>query len=86
MDSLGCWGCGLAEGVGRCNSLQGCNIVDMTWDVEYTDEFGLWWDSLLGSQQEDTAAVVQLLTEAGQIWVFPILLRLRALDMIICGS
>ena len=24
----------------------------MVWEVEYTDEFGLWWDGLTKDQQE----------------------------------
>ena len=52
--------------------LQGCNTIKgMTWDIEYTDEFGQWWRSLLENQQEDTAAVVQLLAEAGPSLRFP---------------
>lgn len=43
----------------------------MAWDVEYTDEFGQWWDTLLKIQQEDIAAVVELLTEAGPSLRFP---------------
>ena len=33
----------------------------MAWDVEYTDEFRAWWDTLTESQQDDVAATVQLL-------------------------
>jgi DNA-binding transcriptional regulator YiaG len=32
----------------------------MSWEVEYTDEFGLWWDGLNESEQEDIAFVVRL--------------------------
>jgi hypothetical protein len=37
----------------------------MTWPVEYTDEFGAWWGTLTRAEQEDVAAVVQLLEERG---------------------
>jgi hypothetical protein len=35
------------------------------WDVEYTDEFGRWWDGLEQSQQERLRASVQLLMQFG---------------------
>jgi hypothetical protein len=37
----------------------------MTWDVEYTDEFGDWWASLSEDEQVSLAASVQLLEERG---------------------
>ena len=37
----------------------------MTWDVEYTDEFGVWWRGLTEAQQESLAASVQLLEHRG---------------------
>lgn len=37
----------------------------MTWDVEYTDEFGEWWQSLTEAEQESLAASVQLLEQRG---------------------
>lgn len=43
----------------------------MTWDVEYTDEFGAWWAELTDFQQEDVAAVVELLGEHGPQLPFP---------------
>jgi len=33
--------------------------------VEYTDEFGNWWNGLCEAEQEDIAAVVELLEEKG---------------------
>jgi hypothetical protein len=33
----------------------------MAVDVEYTDEFGDWWEDLDESEQESVDAVVQLL-------------------------
>lgn len=43
----------------------------MTWDVEYTDEFGAWWAELTELQQEDVTAVVELLGEHGPQLPFP---------------
>ncbi|MDE0060420.1 MAG: type II toxin-antitoxin system RelE/ParE family toxin [Defluviicoccus sp.] len=43
----------------------------MSWDVEYTNEFGDWWDQLDGSEQEDVTATVELLTEQGPALGFP---------------
>lgn len=37
----------------------------MTWDVEYTDEFGDWWASLAEAEQVALAASVQLLEARG---------------------
>jgi hypothetical protein len=37
----------------------------MAWEVEYTDEFGNWWESLMPNEQESIAAVVMLLEEFG---------------------
>ena len=37
----------------------------MTWDVEYTDEFGAWWGTLTANEQISLAASVQLLEERG---------------------
>jgi len=37
----------------------------MEWDVEYTDQFGEWWDSLTAEEQEGVAAEVGLLRERG---------------------
>lgn len=35
------------------------------WDVEYTDEFGAWWDKLMADEQESVAASVELLRRLG---------------------
>jgi hypothetical protein len=43
----------------------------MSWDVEYTNEFRAWWDTLTETQQEDVAASVQLLMEYGPQLRFP---------------
>jgi hypothetical protein len=43
----------------------------MHWDVEYTDEFEVWWASLSESEQESLAASVQLLEARGPGLGFP---------------
>ena len=43
----------------------------MTWDVEYTDEFGAWWDTLGENEQETLAATVRLLKKHGPMLRFP---------------
>ncbi|HEU0140329.1 MAG TPA: type II toxin-antitoxin system RelE/ParE family toxin [Bryobacteraceae bacterium] len=35
------------------------------WDVEFSDEFEKWWNTLTISEQEDVAAYVGMLEEAG---------------------
>ena len=37
----------------------------MEWDVEFTDEFGAWWNSLNIDEQEEVNAKVELLEEHG---------------------
>ena len=37
----------------------------MKWVVEYTNEFGQWWDSLDEGEQESVDASVRLLEELG---------------------
>lgn len=43
----------------------------MVWEVEYTNEFGLWWDRLSAVEQESIAASVQLLEVRGPGLPFP---------------
>jgi hypothetical protein len=43
----------------------------MSWDVEYTDEFGDWWSTLSDAEQESLAASVQLLEQRGPNLGFP---------------
>lgn len=43
----------------------------MSWDIEYTDEFGSWWNELSESEQESLAASVRLLEERGPNLGFP---------------
>ena len=37
----------------------------MAWEVEFTDEFEQWWNSLSRDEQEEISAKVELLEERG---------------------
>lgn len=41
------------------------------WEVEFTNEFGQWWDSLTEAEQVDMAACVGLLEKQGPSLRFP---------------
>lgn len=41
------------------------------WEVEYTDELGVWWGSLTESEQESVDVSVRLLEEKGPNLGFP---------------
>ncbi|HEV8553167.1 MAG TPA: type II toxin-antitoxin system RelE/ParE family toxin [Casimicrobiaceae bacterium] len=43
----------------------------MTWDVEYTDEFGAWWNGLSEAEHESVDASVRLLEARGPSLPFP---------------
>ncbi len=43
----------------------------MEWEVEYTDEFEDWWSGLTEAEQEDIAAVVELLEAKGPNLPYP---------------
>lgn len=43
----------------------------MNWEVEYTDEFGEWWDGLTEKEQDSVALSVRLLRERGPGLEFP---------------
>lgn len=43
----------------------------MHWEIEYTDDFELWWESLNEAEQIDVAATVDLLEEYGSHLKFP---------------
>lgn len=43
----------------------------MKWDVEYTDEFGDWWQGLSETEQVAITASVQLLEELGPHLGYP---------------
>jgi hypothetical protein len=40
-------------------------IFDWMWEVEFTDEFGRWWETLDADEQESLAASVELLRHYG---------------------
>ena len=43
----------------------------MSWEIEYTNEFDIWWQTLREEQQDDIVSVVQLLEEKGTQLPFP---------------
>ena len=43
----------------------------MAWEIEFTDEFGAWWQTLTEPQQDDVAHSVGLLAELGPALDFP---------------
>lgn len=40
-------------------------IPSVEWEVEFTDEFGDWWNSLSEAEQEDVNAKVILVRRSG---------------------
>jgi hypothetical protein len=43
----------------------------MAWDVEFSDEFGEWWDGLDATEQKSVDFTVTLLAEAGPTLKMP---------------
>jgi hypothetical protein len=43
----------------------------MSWNVEYTDEFGMWWTVLDEDEQESIAVTVTLLEHKGPFLSYP---------------
>jgi hypothetical protein len=43
----------------------------VSWEIEYTDEFGTWWDSLDEAEQESIDAIVRVLEREGPALRFP---------------
>lgn len=43
----------------------------MSWEVEYTDEFGRWWEALSADEQESVAVAVELLEARGPHLPYP---------------
>jgi hypothetical protein len=43
----------------------------VVWGVEFTDEFGAWWDSLHESEQESVRASVRVLMDFGPNLKYP---------------
>jgi hypothetical protein len=50
------------------------------WEVEFTDEFEAWWDTLSEKAQEDIAAVVELLMKKGVHLPFPYSSKIRGYE------
>ena len=46
-------------------------ILQISWEIEYTDEFEQWWESLSIEEQESVAVSVRLLEECGIHLAFP---------------
>jgi len=43
----------------------------MEWQVEFTDDFGRWWEDLTAEEQESVEASVSLLEKYGPTLPFP---------------
>lgn len=43
----------------------------MVWEVEFSDEFGEWWDSLTAAEQKSVDFTVSLLQQAGPTLKMP---------------
>lgn len=43
----------------------------MSWDIEYTDEFGIWWGGLDAKEQSSVSVSVDLLSLLGPGLGFP---------------
>jgi hypothetical protein len=43
----------------------------VAWEVEYTAEFGAWWDSLSAEEQQSVEATVELLEDLGPLLRHP---------------
>lgn len=43
----------------------------MAWEIEFTDEFGSWWQRLSAAEQESVRAYVRLLQDFGVALRFP---------------
>jgi hypothetical protein len=46
-------------------------ILSVSWEVEYTDEFESWWDTLTDTEQQSVAAVAGLLEDHGPKLGYP---------------
>jgi hypothetical protein len=57
--------------VSRCGDTLSVLGDLMAWEVEYTDEFGVWWDTLTVAEQIDVGAVVRLLEAKGPTLGYP---------------
>ena len=50
----------------------------MSWEVEYTDEFEVWWDDLTETEQDDIDKVVGALMQEGPLLREPYSKPIRA--------
>lgn len=48
-----------------------CHIRCVTYSVEYSDDFGVWWESLSQAEQESVAHYVKLLETTGPLLPYP---------------
>lgn len=55
----------------QCNNIFLIFKGKAMWEVEYTDEFGIWWDTLSEKEQISVAAHVELLEKLGPNLKFP---------------
>lgn len=46
-------------------------IFFVSWDVEYTSQFGVWWETLTEDEQDAIDVVVRLLEERGPQLGYP---------------
>ncbi len=46
-------------------------MINESWEVEYSDEFGAWWDGLTAREQDSVAASVGLVEQFGPHLGFP---------------
>ena len=53
----------------------------MKWEVEYTDKFGAWWESLTEAEQDSIDASVGLLEQLGPQLGFRIVPKSKARHM-----
>lgn len=51
----------------------------MTWEVEYTETFGRWWEELTADEQVSVAAHVELLEQRGPDLPYPYSSAVRGL-------
>ena len=71
------WDMGLHSDLGRRNLWTNLTIFQpwkygqLSWNVEYTSEFGDWWNKLAENEQEDMIAIGELLIEHGPSLAFP---------------
>jgi hypothetical protein len=56
------------------------------WEVEYTDEFGEWWESLTQQERNAIDKSVTLLESVGLPCHSPIAVTFKDRDMALCGS